>query len=213
MIDTAVETQPTSGLWEKRATVTDRDFDHYCRKLGIKESDLKGKRVLDLGAGKKLTFAKKAQKKGIEVISINPDLEDPCYANLIKQEPGIVDNLKNKFFGTPNSLSAIAGIAQELPFKSGVFDVITSVIAIPDYLPANIREIRNAFSEMIRVLKPGGQAFLCSCSPPEHRRTPLIMQVLSEMENSNIQVDKTSFIDKSGFLYNRFYLTKPTIPA
>jgi len=54
-----------------------------------------------------------------------------------------------------------AGDALHLPFKDESFDVVTS-----GYLMRNVSDAAAAFSEQIRVLKPGGRVVCLDTSPP-----------------------------------------------
>jgi demethylmenaquinone methyltransferase/2-methoxy-6-polyprenyl-1,4-benzoquinol methylase len=54
-----------------------------------------------------------------------------------------------------------AGDAMHLPFKSACFDVVTS-----GYLIRNVSDALQAFSEQVRVVKPGGRVVCLDTSPP-----------------------------------------------
>src|SRR3990167_7196798 len=62
-------------LKEMKSLVSDRDFSDYCLYLNLKPDELIGKKVLDLGSGKREIFSKEAAKNGIEVISVSPALK------------------------------------------------------------------------------------------------------------------------------------------
>jgi demethylmenaquinone methyltransferase/2-methoxy-6-polyprenyl-1,4-benzoquinol methylase len=51
--------------------------------------------------------------------------------------------------------------ALALPFRDGSFDAVTS-----GYLIRNVTDIRQAFEEQIRVLRPGGRVVCLDTSPP-----------------------------------------------
>src|SRR3989344_8831514 len=55
-------------------TVSDRSMERYNELLGISIEELKGKTVLDLGSGLTERFAKEMVTKGVNVVSVNPDL-------------------------------------------------------------------------------------------------------------------------------------------
>jgi demethylmenaquinone methyltransferase/2-methoxy-6-polyprenyl-1,4-benzoquinol methylase len=54
-----------------------------------------------------------------------------------------------------------AGDALYLPFKGAGFDVVTS-----GYLIRNVSDAAQAFSEQVRVVKPGGRVVCLDTSPP-----------------------------------------------
>jgi demethylmenaquinone methyltransferase/2-methoxy-6-polyprenyl-1,4-benzoquinol methylase len=54
-----------------------------------------------------------------------------------------------------------AGDALHLPFKGACFDVVTS-----GYLIRNVSDALHAFSEQVRVVKPGGRVVCLDTSPP-----------------------------------------------
>jgi demethylmenaquinone methyltransferase/2-methoxy-6-polyprenyl-1,4-benzoquinol methylase len=59
--------------------------------------------------------------------------------------------------------------ALQLPFASGSFDAVTVAFGI-----RNVVDIRQAFAEMWRVLKPGGRAICLEFSLP---RTPIFREL------------------------------------
>ena len=99
-----------------------------------------GEKDLDLGSGVTGGFAKEAAEQGIEIYSLTPAFN----------KPGIRKFLKN----------AAAGLVQYLPYKSNVFDSVLSVWAVPAHLPSDKKDYIESFKEIVRVLKPGGRAFL-----------------------------------------------------
>ncbi len=56
--------------------------------------------------------------------------------------------------------SYVNGFAEKLPFEDDSFEMVTSVITIPD-----IEDIDLAVSEVVRVLKPGGHFLAATLSP------------------------------------------------
>jgi ubiquinone/menaquinone biosynthesis C-methylase UbiE len=57
--------------------------------------------------------------------------------------------------------------AQQLPFEDGSFDLVTSTVML-HHLPAKARA--EAISEIARVLKPGGRAFVADFATPSSSR-------------------------------------------
>jgi len=110
-----------------------------------------GEKVLDLGSGVSSRFTKEAAEQGIEIYSLSPAFIKPELRELRRGK-----NLKD----VPT-----AGLAQNLPYKSNVFDSILSVWAIPAHLPQDKKNYIESFKEIVRVLKPGGKAFLAPIVP------------------------------------------------
>lgn len=136
------------------STWSNRSFDQYLDLLGITEHDL-GNLVLDLGSGVSELFARKAQKRGIGVVTVNPKLSKE-QARTTSSEAMKEDASYER--------KAVAALAQALPFKDNCFDSVVSVYAVPYYLAPS--DLSTVFKEIVRVLKPGGKAFLSPVSPP-----------------------------------------------
>lgn len=131
---------------------SDRSFDQYLDMLEITERDL-GSLVLDLGSGKSELFAREAQRKGINVVAVNPKLGEEKARKISSEEIKEDDSYERK---------AVAALAQALPFRDNCFDSVVSVVAVPSYVDPN--DLPTVFKEILRVLKPGGKAFLSPLS-------------------------------------------------
>ncbi len=104
-------------------------------RLGFSWEELKGKRILDIGAGS-AEFGAAARKKGIDMVSI--DLS-PFYERKPYQKEGYVQ-----------------GSGYHLPFADESFDIVVSHASVP--LDADDREhVIRSIEEMRRVLKRGGE--------------------------------------------------------
>ena len=125
-----------------------RSFEEYTHELGVTEHEL-GSFVLDLGSGLGESFALGAQKRGIDVVSVNPKLSEEELRRKTESAVSLDTSYRRK---------AIAALAQGLPFKDNCFDSVISLYAVPVYLLHD--EYEGVFREIIRVLKPGGRAFL-----------------------------------------------------
>ncbi len=130
------------------------DAEYYEEALGIKLEDLKGE-VLDIGGAPKGKFSQEASEKGIKLVTLNPNYHPgrPRGMNFFEYM-FLLDNSGR------NSSRVVAGLAQQLPFKNSQFDYEISVGSVPGYLPEYESEFRQAFQEMLRVLKPGGKILL-----------------------------------------------------
>ena len=144
-------------------TVSDRSMERYNELLGISIEELKGKTVLDLGSGLTERFAKEMVTKGVNVVSVNPDLTSKFSRDLIKPER--LEELKRRWGFAKTKRESVAAIGQNLPFHDEVFDAVTSLYAISLYLPEEHDEWRAAFNELLRVLKPGGRAYVAPFFP------------------------------------------------
>ncbi|MBI2640838.1 MAG: class I SAM-dependent methyltransferase [Candidatus Sungbacteria bacterium] len=130
----------------------DRPYEAYEYLLGISQDELQDKTILDLGSGNSEEFEQGIKKMGIRarVFSLNPLLG----SNTSEGKRQRALSRKNK---------VVAGVAQRLPFRSGSFDEIISLHAIP--LWSEAADYENIFSELDRVLKPGGTIKLFPISP------------------------------------------------
>lgn len=93
----------------------------------------------------------------------------------------VMRTMRNVAFDVNPGDLTVAGLGQELPFRDNTFDGLVSVFGVPHYLvqaeattdddkkielftpgvrSATVREIEQVMSEIARVLKPGGKAYL-----------------------------------------------------
>lgn len=108
-----------------------RNFKVYNNLFGFSDNELKGKSILDIGAGD-CGFAKEAAKVARRVIRLDPKYSDtpPEYRN-----------------------GAITGIVQDLPFQNNIFDETVASISLY-WIKTGLDD---ALLEMIRVTKPEGK--------------------------------------------------------
>ena len=130
----------------------ERGLETYQDYLGIKKEDLRGKDILDLGSGETERFSRELKAAGIDanVICVNPDYSIERFR---KANSALPDWQKK----------SVAAIAQELPFKDECFDEVFAVYSItvfasPSKIGGNIEATKRWLSEIVRVLKPGGEA-------------------------------------------------------
>jgi len=137
--------------------VTKEGIKIYERDLGLNVRSLRGKAVLDIGAGYG-KFQEECQELGIPVIALDPVYRNPkkvseCFEAYLK----VARNRRNK----------IVGINETLPFRENSFDVVLSNCSSFHYLylnyPRNRRYemAKEMFEEIIRILKPSGEARIC----------------------------------------------------
>ncbi len=103
-----------------------------------------GDRVLDIAAGTGTSSAALA-KSGAEVVAV--DFSPGMIAEGRKRHP---------------ELTFVEGDAQELPFPTDTFDVVTISFGL-----RNVNNPQRALAEMKRVLRPGGRLVVCEFSHPE----------------------------------------------
>lgn len=111
--------------------------------------DLKGKTVLDAGAGTG-RLSVRLHDAGAKVTAL--DLSPVMLAKLRKKRPGI---------------TLVEGDMQEMPFPDESFDMIVSSLAI-----VHLKKIEPFLEEAYRVLKNGGQFILVNI----HYRKALILE-------------------------------------
>lgn len=129
----------------------ERNLEDYEGYLGFKREALEGETILDLGSGETERFSRELNNAGINanVISLNPDYISERYRSEIKDRK----NWQKK---------SVAGIGQELPFKDAMFDRVFALYSVTVF--SHPRENPEAawhwMNEIMRVLKPGGEARL-----------------------------------------------------
>lgn len=113
-------------------TPTER-IDQDLKELHLNWETLHNKSILDLGAGE-AGFAQEAQKRGIPVICID------------RHEPDTI----------PKGIEYIIGNANSMPFQENTFDLVVSFGGPPSGVESR-QQLRRIISEILRVLKPGGE--------------------------------------------------------
>lgn len=115
---------------------TNRNLYQYKVLLRLSDRELENQTILDLGSGSKLYFAQQVEESipGAKVVSLDADLT--------REEGG--------------DLKTEKGLFTKLPFPDQSFSMVVSVGAMPLYLH-NREQIREAFLEVVRVLKKGGR--------------------------------------------------------
>ena len=184
-------------------TITDRSLASYKEFLGLPIEDLRGKLVLDIGSGYSGRFAREAAKEGINVIAFNPELKSGLAIQGLNKKvlPGILDKVKVE------KINAVAGIAQEMPFKDNSFDAEVALFSVPHCMPKYKSEYKLMFDEILRTLKPGGQAFIFPMNEPGNNffNKKLSSDFLQELSSKAI-IDTKSVEEYLGL--DRLILTK-----
>lgn len=150
-----MHTQLKYPIRRRPMPITNRGIADYQRELGINVKTLKGKSVLDIGAGYGI-FQEECQKIGIPAIAL-----DPSYRNPTKGGDRFESHLKI----ARSRKGKVSGVNETLPFKENSFDMVLSNCSSFHYLyhnyprPGHRYEMAKLmFEEVVRVLKPGGEA-------------------------------------------------------
>jgi len=111
-------------------------------------------RVLDIASGTGDIAVKLARKfhQGGKIVSSD-----------LNREMLLVGKEKITLKGLSSQIAIARGKAEELQFKSGVFDLVTVGFGV-----RNFTDIPAALAEVCRVLKPGGQFLCLEFSKPVH---------------------------------------------
>lgn len=188
-LDTKTEEEAAS-----MADTANRNFSEYLGALGISKEDL-GKDVLDLGSGREERFSRQASKLGIKVVSLNPKL---AFDDLSKEIAH-----RNIEGLPPHQGKSVAALATHLPFKDNSFDSVVSVFAIPIYLPKEL--YGEAFSEITRILRSAGKAFL---APLDIKELDYIKSILDKNPNISYSINKGRIVDQGLHILTTIALTK-----
>lgn len=119
------------------------------RRLSMKFNGLKpGMTVLDVAIGTAAVARGATRLVGPTgtVIGVDPS-------------PGMIKEARRHFSGPISR-----GIAEQLPFRSDAFDFLTMGIAL-----RHVADLRSAFSEYYRVLRPGGRAWILESHVPKSK--------------------------------------------
>lgn len=173
-------------------------YGGYLLDFRLSEADLAGKTILDLGAGaRELAFDSLENGVG-RVISLDIDS-----ANW-RQLKSWTDRQLTRDSNHPVALSwqaldrtSLGASATHLPFADQQFDLILSRSVVPLMLE-NAAAVESAVSEIIRVLKVGGQAlfypFIMEHWKPEEITTSqTILDLLQSQTNLELTLEEIIF--------------------
>jgi arsenite methyltransferase len=141
-----------------------------------------GEVVLDLGCGRGLGMVKSA-KRLVDGYSVGVDVWSR--AHLSGNNPkSIWVNAKAE--GVENRVTAVKGMARQLPFADASFDVILSGVAIHNQAPKSAR--KELFAEMARVLKDGGRVGILDAG-----NGPRYSELLKAVGMGDIEIHRLRF--------------------
>ncbi|MEK7134714.1 MAG: class I SAM-dependent methyltransferase [Patescibacteria group bacterium] len=151
-----------------------RNFEQISSELELSNEDIKEKLILDLGIGG-AGFAegiKKHQELSFRVVSLDPNYN----LKTLTEENG--DLMKDAIKEIKEQkLEAVAGLSESLPFKDEAFDLVISNHAVPWHIAEDTEKVVRSIVEIIRVLKPGGEARL---HPVEEKTAQVIESAINE---------------------------------
>jgi ubiquinone/menaquinone biosynthesis C-methylase UbiE len=146
----------------------------------------KGFQVLDLGCGTgTLTILIKSTHPGAGVIGLDADARALDIAAAKIRKAGL-------------DISLVKGMAYELPFADASFDRVLSSLMF-HHLEQDDK--RRTFSEVFRVLRPGGEFHLADFGPPRNPAMYLVSKILSLFErvDDNIRGLLPGMMGEAGF--------------
>lgn len=98
----------------------------------------------------------------------------------IDASPEMIEVAKKKASRSGQDVVFEVGLIEKLAFPDATFDVVISRLAI-HHLPDEIK--REGFSEILRVLKPGGKVLIADFSPPTN---PILNHITTALVGSNM---------------------------
>ena len=122
--------------------------------VGQSWGQLRDKKVLDLGTAAGILLIAASLHPNIDIAGIE---NDPGYYRRKKRDFPEVEMWK-KF--PPDEPKYVIGDAKKMPFHDGSFDVVISHAAPPTLPVSDESELTAVVSEIRRILKPGGQAYI-----------------------------------------------------
>jgi len=155
------------------------EAERYCAQLYhavAGQTDLSGKRVLDIGSGR---------GGGASYLQRYLGPRNTVGVDLSRQAIGFC----NRVHGRVDGLSFVRGDAMALPFGDGAFDVATNVESAHCYTdrPAFLRAVA-------RVLRPGGQFLFADFTPLKVAPAAATDQLVADFEAAGFAVDRVSDI-------------------
>ena len=123
--------------------------------------------ILDVGTGTaNLAIVIKKRSPNAEILGIDPDEK-------------ILKIAKSKIKKEKLDIKFVKAFAQKLPFKKQSFDYVVSSFAI-HHIPSHLKN--QAFSEMYRVIKPGGTILIIDIGVPKNLPAKIVGAVFSLVE-------------------------------
>lgn len=118
--------------------------------LKLKEENLIGKKVLEVGSGQAYV-AEEAKEKGIEIISFDFVYTTEKGRRIFQE----YSHTQRKYVPIKDP-NAVGGVAEKLPFADETFDFVLAYSSVPKF-SNSVEHAEDAIDEMIRVLKLDGE--------------------------------------------------------
>jgi len=145
-------------IYDKVNRVISLGKDEQYRQRAIHDRVQPGNIVLDAGSGYgNMSRVALAEAGGNAKIV----MYDPI--------PEMLANVKN-FFGPEVERSLSSGVFEYMPFRDNTFDVVMCGYSMRDSI-----DLKNAISEMHRVLRPGGRLIIVDLGKPDNPVTRLMV--------------------------------------
>jgi demethylmenaquinone methyltransferase / 2-methoxy-6-polyprenyl-1,4-benzoquinol methylase len=144
----------TADEYDRVENVLALGSGRWYRRTALKRAGLSnGMKVLDVAMGTGLVAREAMTLVGPtgRVIGVDPS-------------PGMLGQARAALGGGANGATAVVGVGQSIPFADESFDFVSMGYALR-HLP----DLRTAFAEFHRVLKPGGKACVLEISRPSGR--------------------------------------------
>ena len=137
-------------------TVLSFGLHHYWKRYAIDQANIKkGGKVLDVCSGTAdiaILLAKRVGPSGhVTAVDLNPEMLEMGKSKVHK-------------YGLEGRASCTLGNAESLQFGDNRFDAATVGFGV-----RNVTDLKKAFSEMYRVIKPGGRVVCLEFTQPEGR--------------------------------------------
>jgi cyclopropane fatty-acyl-phospholipid synthase-like methyltransferase len=157
----------------------------------------KGKKILDIGSGKGVTACFLAQKYGCEVVGIDLSEKMIKHASELAKKRGLEGRVSFRMVD-----------AHDLPFKDKSFDIVLAECTTV------LLDKEKAFSEFLRVLKPGGYIgdleMIWKTSPPK-KLVDKVYRVWEGFRTMTLEEWK-KFFEKMGIINVKTVDFSETIP-
>jgi ubiquinone/menaquinone biosynthesis C-methylase UbiE len=175
--------------WENSFSNDSIDFHTQLRELGLSVESLKEKSVLDIGSGG-ARFAEGAKDENIntKIISLDPKYSLP--KNLKLKITGGEDTTMKRV--KEKQLPIVVGLAESLPFSDKSFDLVIANCSVPYYQPDKNLKAKS-ISEIIRVLKPGGEARITMVVKDDE---DIIKDVVGKLQDCKLEINDSVLIIK-----------------
>ena len=128
-----------------------------------------GMRVLDLGCGTgTLTIMVKQRQPGADIVGLDPD-------------PAMLDRARSKAARSRVEVQFDQGFASDLPYLDRSFDRVLASMMTHHLAPG---AKRRAFTEVLRVLRPGGQFDIVDFGPARNSTMRVMATIMRRLEQT-----------------------------